>query len=437
MMAFSLYNLVNTFWVGKLGYQAVAAITVVLPFFLFMIAIGVGTGIGINALSSRKFGERDVELPNRVTGQGFFLAVSIGLFLALIVNLFPRQILMLCGATPDILDMSEAYIRIIGLGMPSFLFSLICRNIYHASGDTTRPMIFTIASQIINAVLDPCFIFGLWIFPQMGVGGAALASVIASLVGSIYGLWYILNGRTQYRIKWRYCLPDLKLIKEIYHVGFPAFCMDGTESVIFALFNHVAAGFGTATLAAVGIGLRIADLAFMPILGVANGLMPIVGFSLGAKLWDRMWGAIKRAAAGVFVFLLICTVFLEIFVPQIIQLFNSDPDLLAIAVPGLRIFCVSLALVGPTIVSITVFQGLSRGTTALLLSLSRQVVFFVPGLYILTYFFGLQGIWFTLPVSDTLGAAVGIGWLLREYWHQKKSGLVQRPPVEVYVKAES
>ena len=423
MVAISLYNLVNTFWVAKLGYQAVAAITVVMPFFIFSIAIGVGTGIGVNALSSRKFGERDIDAPNRVTGQTFLLAVSLGLLFALVTHLFPRQILRLCGAPPEIMDLCEGYIKVLGLGMPSFLFSLISRNVFHASGDTVRPMIYTLVSQLLNAVLDPFLIFGLWFFPELGVTGAAVASVAASLIGSLYGLWFILSGRTPYRIKWRHLLPDFQIIKEIYRVGLPAFFMDGTESFIFALFNHVAAGFGTVALAALGIAMRIADLAFMPIIGVANGLLPIVGFSLGARLWQRLWESVKIAAVGLCLCLAGATLLLEIFTPQIVRLFDPDPELLAIAVPGMRIFCSSLALIGPAIVCITTFQGLSKGSTAMMLSLARQLIFFVPALYILSYFLGLNGVWLTMPVSDALGTAVAVAWLFREYWMQKKSGL--------------
>ena len=423
MVAVSLYNLVNTFWVARLGYNAVAAIAVVMPLFILSIAVGIGTGIGVNALSSRKFGERDVDAPNRVTGQTFFLSISLGLLFAIIANLFPRQLIMLCGATPEIMDLSESYIRVLSLGMPAFLFGLVSRNIFHASGDTVRPMIYTLVAQLLNVVLDPFLIFGLWIFPELGITGAAVASVIASLAGSLFALWFILSGRTVYRIKWRHLLPDFKVIREIYRVGLPAFFMDGTESVIFALFNHVAANFGTVALAALGIAMRITDLAFMPIIGVANGLMPIVGFSLGAKLWQRLWAAVKTAAVGLCICLVGATVLLEIFVPQIVSLFTGDPELLAVAVPGMRIFCSSLPLIGPAIVCITTFQGLSKGTTAWLLALARQVIFFVPALFILSHFLGLKGVWLTMPVSDVLGTSVAVAWLLREYWVQKRSGL--------------
>jgi Na+-driven multidrug efflux pump len=154
--------------------------------------------------------------------------------------------------------------------------------------------------------------------------------------------------------------------------------------------------------------------------------MPIVGFSLGAKLWQRLWGSVKRAAIWLALLMVGATILLEIFTPQIVRLFSSDPELVAIAVPGMRIFCASLALIGPTIVCITTFQGLAKGKTALMLSLARQLIFFVPALYILSHFLGLKGVWLTMPVSDTLGAAVAFGWLYREYWMQRKSGLWTR-----------
>jgi len=137
MVAISLYSLVNTFWVARLGYQAVAAITAVLPFFFLTVAVAVGTGVGINAFSSRKFGEKDSEAPNLAAGQALFLSVILGLLFALISNIFPDQILRLSGATQEVMDLAEGYLRAIGLGMPTFFFSLIIRNVFHASGDTS------------------------------------------------------------------------------------------------------------------------------------------------------------------------------------------------------------------------------------------------------------------------------------------------------------
>jgi putative MATE family efflux protein len=420
MVVVSLYNLVNTFWVARLGYQAVAALTVVMPFFVFCMAVGAGTGVGVNALSSRRFGERNTEAANHATGQAFFLALVIGLLFILLTNLFPRQILTLCGATPDILDLGEQYLTMFGLGMPLFFFSLISRNIYHASGDTLRPMIFTLIAQVCNVILDPFLIFGWWIFPEMGVRGAGLATVISSGIGGLLALFFILRGKTAYKVRLHHCFPDFSIIKAIYRVGFPSMLMEATESVVFALFNNVAAGFGSLTLAALGIAMRVSDLAFMPIIGTAHGMLPIIGYSLGAGLRQRLWRTVKLAAMGLVALMIAATIFVEVFTPQLIRIFNSDPGLVAIAVPGMRIFCSSLALIGPTIVFITTFQGLSKGKDAMFLSFARQFIFFIPGLFILSHFFGLNGVWISMPISDTMGTVTSSLWLWREYHLQKK-----------------
>jgi putative MATE family efflux protein len=420
MVIISLYNLVNTFWVARLGYQAVAALTVVMPFFIICMAFGVGTGIGVNALASRHFGERDVPAANQAVGQTFFLTLGSGLLLILVTNLFPRQILALSGATQDIMDLGEQYLRIIGFATPMLLFGLVSRNIFHASGDTLRPLLFTIAAQACNVILDPCLIFGWWIFPEMGVGGAALATTISSGLGALLALGYILGGRTAYRLHFRHCIPNLRTVGAIYRVGAPSVMMEAMEAVIFALFNHIAAGFGSIVLAAVGIAMRVFDLAFMPVIGTANGVLPIIGFSLGAKLWQRLWGAVRMASLGLVAFLVLATVFLQVFTPQVIGLFSRDPALLEIAVPGMRIFTISFALVGPTIIFITTFQGLSKGKDALALTLARQFVFFIPALYILSSQLGLTGVWISMPVSDTLAFLASGLWLYREYRLQNR-----------------
>lgn len=429
MVTISLYNLVDTFWIAKLGYQAVAALTATMPFFILTMALGVGTGIGVNALSSRRFGERNTEAANQATGQTFFLCLALGIILILATNIFPRQILIICGAPVDVLGIGEEYIRMMGFAMPLIFFGSVSRNVFQASGDAIKPMIFIILSQVINVVLDPFLIFGWGPFPEMGIAGAALATAIAAGFGSLLAVWYILSGRTAYRIRVRHCIPHFRTIGAIYRVGLPSMFMEMTESVGFALFNHVASGFGSIVLAAVGIAGRVADLAFMPIIGTAHGLLPIVGFSLGARLWKRLWSSVRLAVIWLTGIMLLSTIFLEVFTPQVISVFNSDPALLEIAVPGMRIFCSTLALVGPTVIFITTFQGLSKAKDAMILSLGRQFIFFIPWLFLLSYLWGLNGVWIAMPMSDTLGFMTAAFWIYREYRLRKRQGDWKEEPL--------
>ncbi len=429
MLTISLYHLADTFWLGQLSYQAIAAVTVTFPFFILVIAFGVGTGVGANALASRRFGEGNIESTNRVAGQIFPLSAFLGALLVIVSLTAAGPVADLLGAPSDIRGQVADYIRFFGLGTPFMLFRLMSRNVFQASGDAIKPMVFTIIGAIINVALDPFLIFGWGPFPAMGVGGAGLATSIGGGIGAALSFYYLVSGRSAYRIKLHHLKPDFAMIGQIYRVGLPSMMMELSETIVFTLFNRVVAGFGSTALAALGLAIRISDIAFMPIIGVGHGLLPIIGFCLGARLWKRLWAAVRLATLSLVVILAVATVILEVFAPQLIGIFNDDPELLAIAVPGMRIFMAGLVLIGPAIVFITAFQGLSKGWTASILSLGRQVVFFVPALYILPRFFDFNGVWWSLPLSDTLGTFLAGVWLYREYRHQKRSGIWDEAPV--------
>jgi putative MATE family efflux protein len=423
MVTISLYHLADTFWLGQLSYQAIAAVTVTFPFYIAVVAIGVGTGVGANALASRRFGERNIEATNQVAGQIFPLTTIFGVIFIIATAFFAKQLAALLGAPPQIIAMTAEYLVFFGWGIPFILFRLMTRNIFHAAGDAVKPMIFTIVGAVVNVILDPFFIFGWGPFPEMGIGGAALATTISGGIAAALSYYYLVGGRSVYRLKLHHFRPDLSIIAQIYRVGLPSILMELTETIIFILFNRVVAGFGSITLAALGIGIRIADLAFMPIVGVAHGLLPIVGFCLGARLWERLWAAVRLASLSLVALLGVATIFLEIFTPQVIAIFNNDPELLAIAVPGMRIFISTLILIGPAIMFITTFQGLSKGWTATALSLVRELVFFIPAVLILPHYMGLNGVWLSMPIADVCGTAIAGFWLYREYQLQKRSGI--------------
>jgi len=429
MLAMSLYMLVDTLWLGRVGYEAIAAITITFPFYIVIFAIGLGSGIGANALASRRFGERDVEATNQVAGQVFPLTAIFGIIFIVPSVFFARPLATSLGAPPEIIDPAAEYLFYFGWGIPFLLFRLMSRNVFHASGETIKPMIFYVVGAIANAVLDPFFIFGWGPFPEMGVGGAALATTISGGLAAAIGCYYLLGNKSVYRLKLRHLRPDFSIIVQIYRVGLPETLMDITEAAVFLVFNQVMAGFGSVALAAVGIAFRVADIAFIPIVGLAHALLPIVGFCFGAGLWHRLWAAVRHGTLVSVVVLAIVTVLLEIFAPQVVAIFNNSPELVAIAVPGMRIFLSALVLIGPAIMFIITFQGLSKGWTAICLSLVRQLALLLPAVLILPRFFGLNGVWLALPISDIGGAIVAGLWLYREYRMQKRSGVWESTPM--------
>lgn len=423
MVTMALYNIIDTFWVARLGHEAIAALTIVLPYHILLIAIAVGTGVGISSLISRRFGEGNTEETNHVAGQIFPLSGFFGvIFLAAAVFL-PQPLLTVFGATPDIMDYATQYLVIVSFGTPFLFFSLVATNLLRGSGEAVRPMVFMLAATILNIILDPLLIFGTGPFPEMGVQGAALATVISQLLGAGLCFYYIAARKSVYRIRLPHLKPSRPILRDIYQVGFPSMIIEITESLCFILLNNVLSAFGSLAIAAVGITIRISDLAFMPIIGVANGLLPIVGFNFGARIWKRLWGSVKLASFGIALLMGLSMIVLEIFTPQLIGIFSEDPELLAMAVPAMRIILSGLVFVGPAILFITTFQGLSRGKEVLVLSLARQFVFFVPALFLLSRILGVDGVWLSIPISDTLGFVVSGLWLFREYRIQRRTGV--------------
>ncbi len=421
MATLALYNIIDTFWVARLGHEAIAALTIVLPYHILVIAIGVGSGVGINALVSRRFGERNTEATNRIAGQVFPITAFFGLIFIAAAVLFNRQILTAAGATADIMDFATQYLVIISFGTPFLIFSISTSDLLRGSGDALRPMIFMVTASVVNIILDPLMIFGIGPFPEMGVRGAALATVISQGLGAgLSFIYIIIVRRSAYKIKLHHIHPNWPILKDIYHVGLPATVIEISESFVFAIFNRALSGYGSLTLAAGGLALRITDLVFLPIFGASGGLLPIIGYSLGAHLWRRLWRAVIIASVSLALTMVVATAAVEIMAPLIIGLFTQDPQLMAVAVPAIRIVLSSLVFIGPAILFITTFQGLSKGREALVLSLVRQFVFFVPILFVLTHFLGLTGVWLSLPVSDVLGFIVSGAWLLREYRRQQR-----------------
>jgi putative MATE family efflux protein len=430
MTTMALYNIINTFWVAKLGYQPIAAITVMIPFYIVSMSLASGAGVGTNALVSRRFGEKNIEAANKVCGQIFPISICCGLLFVAAAVFSPRQILTICGATPDVMDFAAIYLSIMGCGIPFTMFLIIATNLLRGSGEAVRPMIFSLTGTVLNMILDPLLIFGIGPFPEMGFPGAALASIISQFIAAAITLYYIIGHKTVYRMKIKDIIPDFTIIKDIFRVGLPSAVVEFMESVLFTIYNHVLAGFGSMALAAGGLMIRAIDFAFMPILGVMQGVLPVIGYCFGAGLWPRLWRAVKLSSICLAIFLGVATIALEIYSPQVIGLFTHDAQMNAMAVDAMRIVISSLAFVGPTMIYIAVFQGMSKAATALMLSLVRQVVFFIPVMILLPKLMGLMGVWLAWPLCDILAFSVTCSWMIREY-RLRKTGSFRQQAIEM------
>jgi putative MATE family efflux protein len=415
MVAFltmTLYNVVNTFWVSHLGAGAIAALAVVFPFQMVNVALGAGTGIGISSLSSRLFGKSDAVSASRVAGQVYFLSIALGLITLFAGIFFTDPILKLFNALPEFQAMSHTYLYIISFGTPFLYFMMMANNLLRGSGDVKTPMYISVASALLNAILDPFLIFGLGPFPVLGVAGAALGTIISQVLGAIAYFIYLAGPHSAYRVHPRIALPSLRYIKEIYRVGAPAMIMQLTGSLVIIVFNHFLGAFGTVAIAAYGLLFRIAGVFMMPIMGMAQGLMPIVGYNFGAGNYRRMWQAVRVATIYATLLTTGAEILLLVFATPMTAIFAHDPLLLAEATFALRVAMLAQFLVGAQFMWMTALQGMRRGGEALALSLLRQLIVLIPAIIILSHFFGLKGIWVSMPVSDAIAFGITFAWIL-------------------------
>lgn len=420
MVVNATYNVVDTAFVGRLGHEAIAALTVVWPLQLVMIALSVGVGVGANSLIARRLGaDRHVEA-NHAGAQALVLAVfSGGLVMAAVLSL-TDPILVLLGARGAVLPLAREYIRTIVWFAPLVFLPMAANNIIRAEGNPVYSMVIMVVSALVNIALDPVLIFGLGPAPALGVRGAAIATVAARVVAVAGYAVYFLSRHSGYRFRLRDFRPAPRVWASIYAVGAPSMVIQLSGSVTFALANNIAVGFGSMALAAFGVMFRLFQFGFMPCVGISQGVLPLVGYNYGAGNLDRVRAFVRAGALAAVAITGGFSLLFVLFPGTFVGLFNPRPEFIALAGPGLRITSLLFGPVGASVVFAAFFQGIGRALPAMFLSLARQVVSFLPGLLILPRLFGLTGLWSAIPVADGLSIIASLAWTA---WMFRKLGV--------------
>lgn len=409
LLVSALYNIVDSIFVGRgVGDLGLAAVTVCFPIITTFLAFTMLIGMGATALISIRLGEKNESEAENIIGNALTLFLVIGISLTVVGFIFLEPILIVFGASADILPYATDYMRIILLGNVLFTIGTGMNNFIRAEGNPKMAMNTMLIGTVTNIVLDYIFIFTF----DWGIKGAAFATIIAYSVTSTWVLHYFFSGKSMLKVR----LENLKLkkllVKGIVLVGVPTFALQVTGSIQQLILNRQLASFGgDIALASVGIIMSVTTFLIMPTMGISQGAQPIVGYNYGAKKFDRVKDTLKLTIFAATSIITLGFIISKIFPAQIAGLFNSNPVLIEQTVYAMNIFFKFIPLVGMQMISASYFQAVGKPNQATMLGLSRQVFIFIPVLFVLPHFWGLDGVWWSSPASD-IGAFVLTGiWL--------------------------
>ena len=411
MIVMALYNLVDTIFIGRgVGMLGIAGVAIVFQIQMIVMALSQTIGIGGSSLISRQIGAGKKENAEHVLGNIFSLVFWSSIILMILGLVFLRPLLIMFGATETILPSAVSYARIILLGTVFFSFTMAGNNVIRAEGNAKAAMMTMLIGAILNIIFDPIFIF---VF-DMGIAGAALATILSQAISFAYIVYYFLSKQSMLRLHTKNMKLHKPYVKEIFAVGSSSFVRMSAGSAMALVLNNTLAHFGgDIAIAAFGIINRLLAFLFMPMFGVVQGMQPLVGYNVGAKNLERARHSIRLSINATTVMAIAAFVILFIFPRQLLNIFSSDQELLDLGTHAMRIIVIMLPTIGFQVVVAGMYQAMGRAKEALILSSLRQVILLIPLILLLPHFFGLNGVWYSFFLAD--GFAVLVTW-----WMYKK-----------------
>ena len=400
----ALYNAVDSMFVARLSEDALTAVSLAMPMQNIMIAVAVGTGVGVNALVSRSLGEGNLRRAEKAANVQVFLDLVYSLICVIIGLLFSRRFFQNQTDVQTIVDYGTEYLSIVMIFSIGLFQAQGLEKLLIGTGNATPSMISQALGAILNIILDPIFIF---VF-GLGVRGAAIATVIGQIAATVCALLFNLKLNTATRFHIKQMLPDFKILKFIYSVGFPSMITVGLTAITGYLLNAIYLSFSTTAAALYGVWIKLQSFGFMPVFGMNNGTLAIYSYNYGARRIDRLFKTFRISVIVGALITLAVTVLYELIPVQLLSLFNASEHMLEIGVPALRICSLSMVFGALTVVMTASFPALGRSRYSLLINILRQVVIQVAAAWALSRFGKLGPVWFSPLISEvlTLGVAV-------------------------------
>lgn len=412
MLIQALYNIVDSIYVARISDDAITAISFAMPIQNLILAVAVGTGVGVNSYIARKIGENDYKSVERAIFQGFLLAVlSALIFIGLGVWLLPSFFGLFTNDS-NILNMCYDYTYIVVFFGIFQLLHILIEKIFQANGKMIFPMIMQAVGAIINIILDPIFIFTL----GMGIKGAAIATIIGQGSAMLLSFIFLLITKFNFKLDIREFRVSPKIIKEIYSVGVPTMLMTALTSFLVIVLNDILKDYSNTAVNVYGLYFKLQTFVFMPVSGLTQGAMPILGYSYGAKMRNSLKTTLNnslKVGSGIMLFGLLL---FQIFPKQLLLIFSDNSELLKIGIPALRIISISFVPAAFAMIIPTLFQAMGKGKYSLLVFSLRQFILVLPLAYLFSYLFSLTSIWYVFLIAESISAVVSL-YLLRYTMH--------------------
>ena len=394
MLVQALYNIVDSMFVAQISENALTAVSLAFPAQNLMIAIGTGTGVGINALVSRSLGERNQERANLIANNGLALYVISGILFAIFGLLGSNLFFRAQTDDPEIVRLGTEYLRICCLLSTAIFLQFGFERILQATGRTFYTMLTQGLGAIVNIIMDPILIFGLFGAPKLGVRGAAIATVFGQICAASLACFFNKKKNDDIVINPKKYHLQAHAVKSIYAIGIPSICMASIGSIMTFGMNKILIGFTSTAAAVFGVYFKLQSFIFMPVFGLNNGMVPIIGFNYGARKPDRLMKTMRLAVTYAVSIMIIGMILFWAFTKQLLGIFNASEQMLAIGIPALRIISLSFLLAGFDIIIISVMQALGHGVISLIISMMRQLVVLLPAAFLFSKIWGLGAVWY-------------------------------------------
>lgn len=417
MLMQACYNIVDSIFVAMLSEDALTAVSMAFPIQTVMIAVCTGIGVGMNAMLSKSLGEKDPESASRAANNGVFLAlcsyvVAIFVGILLVRPFYMSQI----SYNLDIVNYGVSYARIVCLLSIGMFCQMTFERMMQGTGHTIYTMFTQISGAVINLILDPILIFGLFGAPKMGVAGAALATCIGQWFAGLLAI--LLNHRfnTELTVSLRQVFhPSARVIRRIAYVGIPSFIMASIGSVMYYGMNLILTGFNSTASAVFGVYFKLQSFFFLPVFGMNNAIVPIVAYNYGAGKRSRMLQTLKTGLLLALCIMILGTIVFETLPGTLLDFFSASENMKAIGVPALRIIAVHFPLAAAGIVLGTMFQSLGQAIFSAIISLCRQLVVLLPCAFVLAKVGGLGMIWFCFPIAELVSLILTLIFFTKIY----------------------